>query len=201
MTDVVFILDRSGSMGGLESDTIGGYNSLLEKQKKSGEQIRVTTVLFDDRYELLHNREDIESVKPMTAEQYYVRGCTALYDAVGKTINLIKNTSSDKVLMVITTDGLENSSREFRGNDIRKMITAQREKGWEFLFLGANIDSAETAERMGISRSRAADYVADSDGVAVNYECLEKAVASYAALGRVEDDWSEGIRENYRKKR
>ena len=201
MTDVVFILDRSGSMGGLESDTIGGYNSLLEKQRKSEEKIKVTTVLFDDRYELLHNREDIENVKPMTKEDYYVRGCTALYDAVGKTVNLLKNTSSDKVLMVITTDGLENASREFKGNDIRRMISQQKEKGWEFLFLGANIDSAETAERMGIDRSRAADYVADSEGVAVNFECLQAAVGSFVRYGCVKEDWSEEIRENYRKER
>ena len=201
MTDVVFILDRSGSMGGLESDTIGGYNSLLEKQRKSEEKIKVTTVLFDDRYELLHNREDIENVKPMTNEDYYVRGCTALYDAVGKTINLLKNTSSEKVLMVITTDGLENASREFRGNDIRKIISQQKEKGWEFLFLGANIDSAETAERMGIDRSRAADYVPDGEGVAVNFECLEAAVGDFVRYGCVKEDWSEEIRENYSKKR
>ena len=201
MTDVVFILDRSGSMSGLESDTIGGYNSLLEKQKENEEKVKVTTVLFDDRYELLHNREDIENVKPMTSEEYYVRGCTALYDAVGKTINLIKNTRSGKVLFVITTDGLENASREFRGSDIRRMISRQKEKGWEFLFLGANIDSAETAERIGIDRSRAADYVADSEGVGVNFECLEKAVACFVETGSVKEDWSEEIRENYRRKR
>ena len=193
MTDVVFVLDRSGSMAGLESDTIGGYNSLLDKQRESKEDVRVTTVLFDDRYELLHNRVDIKDVKPITKEDYYVRGCTALYDAVGKTINLLERSAGEKVLFVITTDGLENASVEFRNYDVRRMIDAQKEKGWEFLFLGANIDATAAAEDIGIRRDRSANYRSDRRGVQTQYRCLESVVDEFVMTGCVSSNWSEEI--------
>ena len=150
-TELVFILDRSGSMSGLESDTIGGYNGMLEKQKGIEGEAFVTTVLFDDQYEILHDHIDIRKVDPVSEKEYYVRGTTALLDAIGKTINKIANAAgSDKVLFVITTDGMENASREYDYEQVRKMIERQKEKGWEFIFLGANIDAAKTAGKCGI---------------------------------------------------
>ena len=145
LTEVVFILDRSGSMGGLESDTIGGFNGMIGRQKKEGEKVNVTTILFDDEVEIIHDRFPIDAVQPLTDKEYYVRGCTALLDAVGRAINKIDNVQkhlleehrAGKVLFVITTDGLENSSTEFNYNDIKRMIEAKKECGWEFLFLGA----------------------------------------------------------------
>jgi len=178
LTELVFILDRSGSMGGLESDTIGGFNSLLKKQKEVEGECLLTTVLFDNRYELLHDRIDIRGTAEITREQYFTRGSTALLDAVGLTIKKIstaqKNTSDnfrpEKTLCVIITDGMENSSREYRGHEIREMIERKKkEDGWEFVFLGANIDAFETAEHMGISRDYSANYHANSRGVSMNY--------------------------------
>lgn len=158
LTELVFILDRSGSMGGLESDTIGGFNGMIERQKKEGEKVNVTTILFDDEVEIIHDRFPIDAVQPLTDKEYYVRGCTALLDAVGQAINKIDNVQkhlpeehrAGKVLFVITTDGLENSSTEFNYNDIKRMIEAKKECGWEFLFLGANIDAGKEAEKIGI---------------------------------------------------
>ena len=157
LTELVFILDRSGSMGGLESDTIGGFNGMIERQKKEGEKVNVTTILFDDEVEIIHDRFPIDAVQPLTDKEYYVRGCTALLDAVGQAINKIDNVQkhlqeehrAGKVLFVITTDGLENSSTEFNYNDIKRMIEAKKECGWEFLFLGANIDAGKEAEKIG----------------------------------------------------
>lgn len=177
-TELVFILDRSGSMSGLESDTIGGYNAMLEKQKKEAGEATVTTVLFDDQYELLHDRIDLKGIAPITDREYYVRGCTALLDAIGKTIqkiaNVQKHTSSenraDKVLFVITTDGMENASREYTYDKIRALVERQKQEyGWEFLFLGANIDAISTARRFGIGADRAVNYHADSQGTRLNY--------------------------------
>ena len=174
MTELVFILDRSGSMGGMEGDTIGGFNAMLTKQQAEPGECRITTVLFDNQYEILHDRIDIKAVSPITDKEYFVRGNTALLDAVGRTINKIggaqKNTAEDyraeKVLFVITTDGLENASREFNYDKVKSMIEHQKSKyGWEFIFLGANIDAVEVANRFGVTRNRAQNFHNDSEGI------------------------------------
>lgn len=186
LTELVFIIDRSGSMGGLESDTIGGFNSMIKKQQKEEGEAVVSTVLFDDVSEVLHDRVNIADVKTMTDREYYVRGCTALLDAVGGAIHHIGNVHKyareedrpSKTLFIITTDGLENASRRYDVNQVKKMIERQKEKyNWEFLFLGANIDAIEVAGRMGISRERAVNYECDRAGTALNYRVLEKAVS------------------------
>ena len=186
LTEIVFILDRSGSMSGLEADTIGGFNSMIKKQQKEDGEAVVSTVLFDDKIDVIHDRVDISKIKKLTEEDYYVRGCTALLDAVGRAIHHIGNVQKyardedrpAKTLFVITTDGLENASREYSFKDIKRMIERQKEKyNWEFLFLGANIDAIEVAGSMGISRDRAANYNCDSAGTAINYEVLEEAVS------------------------
>jgi len=177
LTELVFILDRSGSMGGLESDTIGGFNGMIAKQKKEGEKVNVTTVLFDDETEILHDRFPITDVSPLTEKDYYVRGCTALLDAVGKTIGKVENVQkrlpeqsrAGKVIFIITTDGLENSSREYTYGKVRKMIEAKKECGWEFLFLGANIDAVEEAGKIGIRADRSVTFENDSEGISLNY--------------------------------
>ena len=185
LTEIVFILDRSGSMSGLESDTIGGFNSMIAKQQKEEGEAIVSTVLFDDETDVIHDRVAIGDVKKLTEEDYYVRGCTALLDAVGGAIYHIGNIHKyareedrpAKTLFVITTDGLENASRHYSFKDVKKLIKRQQEKyNWEFLFLGANIDAIEVAGNMGISRDRAANYNCDEIGTALNYQVLEAAV-------------------------
>lgn len=185
LTEIVFILDRSGSMSGLESDTIGGFNSMIAKQQKEEGEAIVSTVLFDDETDVIHDRVAIGEVKKLTEEDYYVRGCTALLDAVGGAIHHIGNVHKYareedrpvKTLFVITTDGLENASRHYSFKDVKKLIKGQQEKyNWEFLFLGANIDAIEVAGNMGISRDRAANYNCDEVGTALNYQVLEAAV-------------------------
>ena len=187
LTEVVFILDRSGSMSGLESDTIGGFNSMITKQKKEEGEAYITTVLFDDKIETLHDRIEIGRVEPMNDSQYFTRGCTALLDAIGKTVNHIsdihryarKEDRPEKTIFIITTDGLENSSREFTYDKIKKLLTKKQEKdGWEFLFLGANIDAIEVAGKMGISRDDACDYVCDEAGTALNFNVMSNVVGS-----------------------
>ena len=185
LTEIVFILDRSGSMSGLESDTIGGFNSMIAKQQKEEGEAIVSTILFDDETDVIHDRVAISEVKKLTEEDYYVRGCTALLDAVGGAIHHIGNVHKyareedrpAKTLFVITTDGLENASRYYSFTDVKKLIKRQQEKyNWEFLFLGANIDAIEVAGNMGISRDRAANYNCDEVGTALNYQVLEAAV-------------------------
>lgn len=185
LTEIVFILDRSGSMSGLESDTIGGFNSMIAKQQKEEGEAIVSTVLFDDETDVIHDRVAIGEVKKLTEEDYYVRGCTALLDAVGGAIHHIGNVHKyareedrpAKTLFVITTDGLENASRHYSFKDVKRLIKRQQEKyNWEFLFLGANIDAIEVAGNMGISRDRAANYNCDEVGTALNYQVLEAAV-------------------------
>ena len=185
LTEIVFILDRSGSMAGLEDDTIGGFNAMIEKQKAEPGQAIVSTVLFDNERDVIHDRVDIQNVQPMTRKEYYVRGCTALLDAVGKAIHHIGNVHKyareedrpEKTLFVITTDGMENASREYSYDRLKKMIQRQKEKyGWEFIFLGANIDAAKEAARFGISEDHAANYHADRKGTAVIYEAVNEAV-------------------------
>lgn len=209
LTELVFILDRSGSMSGLESDTIGGYNALLQKQKKEAGEAVITTVLFDDRYELLHDRINIKGIEPITDKEYFVRGCTALLDAVGKTINKIgnvqKHTAEDEraehVMFVITTDGMENSSREFSYEKVRRMIERQKSKyGWEFIFLGANIDAVAAAERFGISKDRAANYNADSEGTLLNYEVISETVSCMRASQPISESWKDRIDEDFKKR-
>lgn len=195
ITELVFLLDRSGSMGGLESDTIGGFNAMLEKQKKEDGRCLVTTVLFDDRIEFLTKRKDIAMVRPLTEKEYYVRGCTALLDAIGKTIAYIsdsqrkdpKQERPDRTLFVITTDGLENASRKYRYEDIRRSISARKEaSGWEFLFLGANMDAIKEAASLGIDSSRAVTYLNDSDGVRENFKAMGAAISGFRSASMEE---------------
>lgn len=209
LTELVFILDRSGSMSGLESDTIGGFNSMLEKQRKEAGECNITTVLFDNAYELLHDRIDIRAVSPMTDKEYYVRGSTALLDAIGLTINKLvsvqKNTAEDyraeKVLFVIITDGYENASREFTSEKVKAMIEREKNQyGWEFIFLGANIDAVETARHFGISADRAVDYVPDGEGTALNFQAMSETVACFRATGVVPDAPMEKIRKDMKKR-
>ena len=185
LTELVMILDRSGSMSGLEADTIGGFNSMIEKQKKEEGEAYVSVVLFDDVNEVIYDREDIRKVEPMTDRQYYVRGCTALLDAVGGAIRHIGNVHKyareedvpEKTIFIITTDGLENASREFSYEKVRRMIERQKEKyHWEFMFLGANIDAVKEAGRFGIAPNRAVRYENDSAGTRLNYEVVSDIV-------------------------
>jgi len=209
LTELVFILDRSGSMGGMENDTIGGFNSMLAKQQNEDGECRITTVLFDHEYELLHDRIDIKAVSQITNNDYFVRGQTALLDAVGKTINKIgdaqKNTAEDyraeKVLFVITTDGMENASRKFNYGKIKKMIEKQKSKyNWEFIFLGANIDAVEVAGNFGISADRAQNFHNDSKGIEMNYHVLSKTIGAYrqAGVNIISENWDKSIQEDYK---
>lgn len=196
LTELVFILDRSGSMGGLESDTIGGFNGMLQKQKKEDGEANVTTVLFDDQVEIIHDRFPIEAVKPLTDSDYYVKGCTALLDAVGSTVKKVENIQkrlpeevrAEKVVFVITTDGMENASQEYSYNMVKKMIAANQEKGWQFVFLGANIDAAEEAEKIGIRRTHAASYKNDAEGVALNFEAADMILKCMRSADCSEDE-------------
>lgn len=207
LTELIFILDRSGSMSGLESDTIGGYNAMLKKQKKEPGEAIITTVLFDDSYEILHDRINLRGVAPITEKEYYVRGCTALLDAIGRTINKIVNVQkhtreserAEHVMFVITTDGMENASHEFSYEKVRSMIEKQKEKyGWEFIFLGANIDAVATAERFGISSDRATNYNADSEGTLLNYEVISETVSCMRAKGSIPKKWNKRIDDDFK---
>lgn len=204
-TELVFILDKSGSMVGLESDTIGGFNAMLQKQKALEGECRITTVLFDNRYELLHDRIDIRAVSSMTEKEYQVGGTTALLDAIGRTVQKLvsvqKNTAkeyrADRVLFVIITDGQENASREYSSDRVKEMIQLEKEKyGWEFVFLGANIDAVETAGQLGISRDRAVDYVPDGAGTALNFQMMSETVAAFRETGAVPGAPLEAIRKD-----
>ncbi len=206
LTEIVFILDRSGSMAGLEEDTIGGFNAMIQKQKEEAGEAYVSTVLFDNHTEVIHDRVDIQIIHPLTRKEYYVRGCTALLDAVGKSIHHIANVHKyareedrpEKTLFVITTDGMENASREYSYEKVRRMIEKEKEKyGWEFLFLGANIDAAREAARFGITEDRAANYHADSKGTAVIYEAVSEAVCSVRASRPMQADWKRNIDADY----
>ena len=209
LTELVFILDRSGSMQGLEGDTIGGFNAMLDKQKKEPGEALVSTVLFDDRTEVLHDRVRLDRVRPMTDEDYYVRGRTALLDAVGGAIRRIgdihKYARSEDVpehtLFVITTDGMENASRRYSTRRVKEMIQRQKEKyGWEFLFLGANIDAVETAGHLGIAPDRAVNYHCDSEGTRLNYEVVGQAVAAVRCSAPLDEHWKDAIEEDFRKR-
>ena len=209
LTEIVFILDRSGSMAGLEGDTIGGFNAMIQKQRKEPGEALVSTVLFDNDCEVIHDRVDIQRIEPMTDHEYYVRGCTALLDAVGGAIHHIGNVHKyareedrpEKTLFVITTDGMENASRKYSYDRLKTMIERQKEKyGWEFLFLGANINAAKEAARFGISADRAANYHADSKGTAVIYEAVSEAVCSVRASRPMDAGWKRKVDEDYKKR-
>ena len=210
LTEIVFILDRSGSMSGLEADTIGGFNSMIEKQRKADGEALVSTVLFDNMSEVIHDRVDIRDIKSMTDRDYTARGCTALLDAIGGAIHHIGNVHKyarkedvpEHTLFVITTDGMENASRRYDSEKIKKMIERQKEKyGWEFLFLGANIDAVETAKHFGIGADRAVNYHSDHKGTQLNYEVLSEAVSAVRCSAHLGTNWKKRIDEDYESRR
>ena len=209
LTEIVFILDRSGSMAGLEGDTIGGFNAMIEKQKKESGEVVISTVLFDNESEVIHDRTDIRKIEQLTDREYYVRGCTALLDAVGGAIYHIGNVHKyareedrpEKTLFVITTDGMENASRKYSYEKVRSMIERQKEKyGWEFIFLGANIDATKEAARFGIGEAHAANYHADGLGTAVIYEAMNEAVRNVRTCRSVNPDWKKNVDADYKKR-
>ena len=206
ITELVMILDRSGSMGGLESDTIGGFNAMLAKQRDQTGTCYVTTVLFDHEMQTLHDRVPLQEVPAMTEQDYTVRGCTALLDAVGQTVRHIESIHKyarpedvpQTTLFVITTDGKENASKEYTTDRVKQLIEEHTKKdGWEFLFIGANIDAVETAGHMGIARDRAVDYHADSKGTKTVFRSVAKAVGCARAGQPIEGDWCAEIRADY----
>ncbi len=217
LTEIIYILDRSGSMSGLEADTIGGFNSMMEKQKKTGKKAIVSTVLFDDECEVIHDRVPIEKIGKMTYEQYFVRGCTALLDAVGGAIHHIRNVHKyaseedrpEKTIFVITTDGMENASRNYSRERIARMIKKQQNKyGWEFIFIGANIDAYAEAQKYGICKDRAVNYVCDEIGTASVFAGVTRAVCSVmksesaktVARDLADSEWCDEINEDYRRR-
>ncbi len=209
ITELVFILDRSGSMSGLEDDTIGGYNAMLKKQQKEPGEAIVTTVLFDDDYELLHDRTLIKGIRPITQKEYHVGGCTALLDAIGKTIHKIANAQrnttedhrADKVLFIITTDGMENASHEYTYEKINTLVERQKMKfGWEFIFLGANIDAVSTAARFGIHADRAANYHADGEGTELNYAVVSEAISTFREDKTLSANWKARVDADYKRR-
>ncbi len=209
ITELVFILDRSGSMAGLESDTIGGFNGMIEKQKKEDGICYVSTVLFANQSEVIHDRETLDRIKPMTDRDYVVGGCTALIDAIGDAIHHIRNVHKyarpedvpAHTVFVITTDGMENASRKYTADQVRHMIGEQKEQsGWEFLFIGANIDAVQTASRFGIGADRAVNYNADSIGTHVVYETVSSAVAGVRRCAPMSADWCAPIADDFKKR-
>ena len=210
LTEIVFILDRSGSMAGLEKDTIGGFNAMIEKQKKEPGEALVSTVLFDNETQVVHDRVELQDINQMTEKEYYVRGCTALLDSVGGAIHHIGNVHKyareedrpERTLFVITTDGMENASRQYSYEQVREMIRSQKEKhGWEFIFLGANIDAAKEAARFGIDADRAANYHADHKGTAVIYEAVSEAVCSVRACRPMSSAWKQKVDADYQNRK
>ena len=209
MTELVFILDRSGSMSGLEKDTIGGFNAMIEKQKREDGQALVSTVLFDNESVVIHDRLPLDRVPPLTEKEYYTCGCTALLDAVGGAIHHIGNIHKyarkedvpEKTLFIITTDGYENASRRYDYEKVRHMIQHEKEKyGWEFLFLGANIDAAAEARRFGIDADRAVTYKCDAAGTALNYDVISEAVCHVRASRPLDAGWKARIDQDVKKR-
>lgn len=210
LTEIIFILDRSGSMKPIEDDTIGGYNSFLDRQREEDGEAVVTTVLFDNQYELLHDHIDIREVRPVTRKEYYARGMTALLDAIGKTITEVEHRQNftceadtpGKTIVVIITDGMENASREYRLSTVREMIRTQQEKhGWEFIFLGANIDAVKTAGNMGIAADRSVNYHSDSIGTRANFEGVSQAVSSARSTGKIGKVWRKEIDDDFHRRK
>lgn len=189
--DIVFLLDRSGSMGGSEEDTIGGYNSYIERQKKKNIPTKITTVLFDDQYEILLDRVDIQQVKPITSQEYYVRGCTALLDAIGKTIHHIDKQTKNKVLFVITTDGLENASREYSKEKVKELI--EKHNNWEFLYIGANIDSYKEGATIGIKESNISNYHKTKKGTRNLFHAIGEAADCLYECSCLDERWKKGL--------
>ena len=207
LTEMVFILDRSGSMAGLERDTIGGFNSMIERQKKEQGEALVSTVLFSNGSRVLHDRVDVRRVEPMTEQDYFVGGGTALIDAIGDAIHHIGNVHKyareedrpEHTIFVITTDGMENASHRYSSDEVKAMVNRQKEKyGWEFLFLGANIDAVETASHFGIAPDRAVTFHNDARGQALNYEGVARAVRSVHGGMPLGADWKAEIEEDFR---
>ena len=210
LTELVFIIDRSGSMAGLERDTIGGFNSMIEKQRRENGECLVSVVLFDHERQVLYDRVPLKKIPPMTERDYSVRGTTALIDALGCGIHHIGNVHKyarredvpEHTMFIITTDGMENASRRYSSDKVKAMIERQREKyGWEFLFIGANIDAVETAGRYGIAPYRAVNYNADSEGTRVVYESVAKAVSSVRCARPLSSSWSEDIDRDFRERK
>ena len=206
LTELVFILDRSGSMSGLESDTIGGFNAMLTRQQQAEGQALVSTVLFSNESVVIHDRVDVQKVSPLTAREYRVGGCTALLDAIGQAVHHIGNVHKyareedvpQRTLFVITTDGMENASHLYTAEKVKQMIERQKSRyGWEFLFLGANIDAVETAGRFGIAPERAVNYHSDSRGTQLNYEVLSETICAARSGAAIQDDWADRIREDH----
>ena len=210
ITELVFIIDRSGSMAGLEADTIGGFNSMIEKQKKEDGECFVSTVLFDHETEVLHDREELAEIKPMTDREYTVRGSTALIDAIGGAIHHIGNIHKyarredvpAHTMFIITTDGMENASRRYSSERVKEMIERQKKRyGWEFLFIGANIDAVETAAKYGIDRDRAVNYNADGLGTQILYNTVSSTVCKLRSKQPIPPSWSKEINDDYEKRK
>lgn len=209
LTELVFIIDKSGSMSGFESDTVGGFNAVIEKQRAEEGRVLVSTVLFNNYSEVIHDRVPIEEIKPMTAENYRVGGCTALLDAIGGAIHHIGNIHKyarpedvpEKTIFLITTDGMENASQQYGSDKVKEMIRKREEEnGWEFVFVAANIDAVNTAASIGIRRERAANYRQDSEGTEMMYCAMSEAVSSYRRGARVDDSWSKDLNNVFEKK-
>lgn len=210
LTEIVFIIDKSGSMAGLEGDTVGGFNSLIEKQKKQEGTAYISTVLFDNCSKVLYDRVDVQKIPKMKKADYTPGGCTALLDAVGDAVHHIKNIHKyaraedvpEHTMFVIITDGEENASNKYTSDTIKKLIKTQKEEcKWEFLFLGANIDAVEVAGNIGISRERAVKYKCDSEGTKLNYSVLSHAISSVRECSEIDDTWKDEIEKDYKKRR
>ncbi len=205
LTEIVFILDRSGSMSGLEGDTIGGFNSMIAKQRKEEGEALVSTVLFDGVSEVLHDRVPIDKIGSMTEKDYFVRGCTALLDAVGGAVHHISNVHKyireedvpEHTMFIITTDGMENASREYSADRVKKLIEEKKAQGWEFIFLGANIDAIETAKHFGIAEDRAVNYHSDAAGTALNFSVMSEAISSVRKSVPLGRKWKASIEEDF----
>ena len=202
LTEIVFILDRSGSMSGLEADTIGGFNSMIEKQKKEAGEALISVVLFDSQSDVLYDRVNVQQITPMTDKDYTPCGCTALVDAIGGAIHHIRNIHKyarpedvpEHTLFVITTDGMENASRRYSSDQVKRMIEHEKKKyGWEFLFLGANIDAVETAQHFGIGADRAVSFMSDHIGTALNYDVVCEAVRTVRCAQPLSSSWKSRI--------
>lgn len=207
LTELVFILDMSGSMERVSEDTIGGFNAMIAEQKEKEGEVLVSTVVFDDYSQVIHDRMDIGSVPRLTRKEYSPRGCTALIDAIGDAVHHIKNVHKyireedrpEHTLFVITTDGLENASRKYGSSEVKRMIRQQEERGWEFMFIGANIDAVETAQTLGIRRERTANYRSDARGENLKFAVLSKAIGNVRDCGCVQENWAEELEEDMKR--